>query len=347
VAVLDEAGGERAGWAPLLEPLLTRADKDREETVDLPPALGLSGHRLLVQDISGRGRSHGVLAVAVPHASSERSRSLRTTLAVWGRELALRLEVEALEEERAEEARYAVSGELGAALSHEINNFLNALLLQLAVLQQEGPPELRSEFEEIRKQAAGIVTMTRQFRQSRAGRDPGQERVDLNALAADVLRSLDEAQAAPPRAYGIETRLDPATPLPAVLCSATELRHLLRLLLKNAAAVMSPGQGVIRVRTVLSGDHVQLLVEDDGPAVSPELLPKLFEPTVVCREGVNSLELAACRSIARRGKGKIEAENRPGGGVRFVVQLAAAQTLRAPGVSEGSVGGPPPSRSGL
>jgi C4-dicarboxylate-specific signal transduction histidine kinase len=145
-------------------------------------------------------------------------------------------------------------------------------------------------------------------------------------LAADVLRSLNESPAAAPsRAYGIEIRLDLAASLPTVLCSATELRHLLRLLLKNAAAVMTPGQGLIHVRTLRSGENVQLLVEDGGPAVAPERLPKLFEPTLVCREGVNSLELAACRSIVRRCKGKIEAENRPEGGVRIVVKLAAAR----------------------
>jgi signal transduction histidine kinase len=109
------------------------------------------------------------------------------------------------------------------------------------------------------------------------------------------------------------------------LGSVTELRHLVRLLMKNAAAVTTPGQGVIRVRTARSGGNVQLLIEDQGPEVSPELMPKLFEPTVVYREGANSLELAACRSIARRYKGKIDAENRPEGGVVISVEFPAVQ----------------------
>jgi signal transduction histidine kinase len=330
-SVLDHVGSERADWAPHLEAILMRAYEEKATAFDLPAVLGLSGHHLAVRHVVGGNQSHGALAVALPGSPSEKSRSIQAALSVWGRELALRLEVEALRKERAGELRYAESGELGAALSHEINNFLNALLLQLAVLHQEGPKELRGDFEEIRRQAACVVTMTRQFRQSRAGRDPARERVDLNALAADVLRSLDEEQpagaagSALPRAYGVETRLDPAAPLPAVLGSTAELRHLVRLLLKNAAAVMTPDRGPIHVRTLRSGGTVLLQIEDEGPAVSPQLLPKLFEPTVICREGTNSLELAACRSIVRRCKGKIDAENRPNEGVTITVEFAAAK----------------------
>jgi len=113
----------------------------------------------------------------------------------------------------------------------------------------------------------------------------------------------------------------------ALTLKRLSLIYLLRLLLKNAAAVMTPGQGFIRIRTLHTGENVQLLVEDIGPTVPTELLHKLFEPTVICREGTNSLELAACRSIVRRCKGKIEAQNRPEGGLTIVVELAAAKEI--------------------
>ncbi len=332
--VLDKTGNERADWALLLDMLLQPANDQPGRIVDLPPGIALPGQRLAVQEIIWRGPAQGTLAVAIDEAAPEANSSQRAALALWGRELALRLEMEALENQRVEEMRYAECGELGAALAHEINNFLNALLLQLAVLQQEGSKELRGDLDEIRRQAAGVVTMTKQFRQSRSGRDMARDPVDLNQLSLEVLQSLNPLQktgtkepAQPLRAFGIEIQLDFTTPLPFITGSAIELRHLLRLLLKNAAAVMTPGQGFIRIRTLHTGENVQLLVEDIGPTVPTELLHKLFEPTVICREGTNSLELAACRSIVRRCKGKIEAQNRPEGGLTIVVELAAAKEI--------------------
>jgi signal transduction histidine kinase len=62
-------------------------------------------------------------------------------------------------------------------------------------------------------------------------------------------------------------------------------------------------------------------MEDNGPGVAPELLPRLFEPEVVGRPGTQGLELAACKGLVRRLHGKIQADNLPGGGVAIVVEL--------------------------
>jgi signal transduction histidine kinase len=99
---------------------------------------------------------------------------------------------------------------------------------------------------------------------------------------------------------------------------AGDLKRLITFLLAQAAAA---GATAVAVRTGPAGEKVRLRVEDNGPAVAPEELPRLFDPSAVTRPGVGGLGLAACKGIVRRLGGKIQGESRPGGGVAVVVEL--------------------------
>ena len=78
---------------------------------------------------------------------------------------------------------------------------------------------------------------------------------------------------------------------------------------------------LVAVRTEAVGNAVVLRVEDGGPGLPPEKLPRMFEPLGESRAGTNRLELAACRTLVRRFQGKIFAENRATGGLVLVVEL--------------------------
>ena len=76
--------------------------------------------------------------------------------------------------------------------------------------------------------------------------------------------------------------------------------------------------------------RVSIAVEDDGPGLDPDLLPRLFEPFVRGEKSRNratggtGLGLAIARQIAEAHGGTIQAQNRPAGGARFVVTLPLA-----------------------
>jgi signal transduction histidine kinase len=94
-----------------------------------------------------------------------------------------------------------------------------------------------------------------------------------------------------------------------------------RLLLSQALAATPPSAGPVTLRTGRGGEHVRLTVEDGGPSVPPEVLPHLFEPFITPRHGPSNLELAVCKMLVRRLQGRLEAVNRPGGGVAFLADL--------------------------
>jgi two-component system sensor histidine kinase TctE len=86
---------------------------------------------------------------------------------------------------------------------------------------------------------------------------------------------------------------------------------------------------VLRVRP-LEGGGAEVQVEDDGPGVTPEQLPRLFEPfwrgerADLRNDGGTGLGLAIAREIVERLGGRIDVASRPQvAGMRFTIRLAA------------------------
>ena len=105
------------------------------------------------------------------------------------------------------------------------------------------------------------------------------------------------------------------------------LGEVVNNLLDNAQRYGGPNI-VLRVATLPSGG-AEVSVEDDGPGVRPEQLPRLFEPfwrgdrADMRNDGGTGLGLAIAREIVVRLGGSLSAATRPEvNGMRFTVQLA-------------------------
>jgi signal transduction histidine kinase len=75
-----------------------------------------------------------------------------------------------------------------------------------------------------------------------------------------------------------------------------------------------------------------VVVEDDGPGVPPDLVPRVFERFVRGggeRAGSAGLGLAIVQAVAHSHGGSVSLESANGRGARFVVRLPAAPE-RAP-----------------
>lgn len=241
-----------------------------------------------------------------------------------------------LRDESAGQAWLANVGELAGPVAHEFLNFLNALLLHVAVLEQELPEKYRADLDEVRRQGDNATEVVRQFQEYRRGRPPACRPVDLAALVREAAEEL----AREPPAFGtlpidvwtgprlgptddgsVSVLLQPADDLPGVSGSAGDLRRLARFLIANAARAASQNNGQVVVRLERTPDGAALAVEDTGPTPDAEALEWLFETAGAGRPGAHPLELAACQSLVRRLGGSLRAEARPGGGLVVVADL--------------------------
>jgi signal transduction histidine kinase len=233
-------------------------------------------------------------------------------------------------DEQADAEWLADLGEVVGPVTHEFNNFLNSLLLQLAVMESSVPEATKAELQAVKRQAkqvAGVIKLLQQYRRRHASKTLP---VDLNeavhAAAEALARSpaaddgagrIRPAESAGPDDLPLRTQL--ATSLPPVRGLAADLRRLCRFLLNTAASTVGGG-GSLTLSTAPADGGAVLRVEAAG-ATGGSLARLLDGPLAV--DGGQGLELAACQSLVRRLGGQMRAEPTPGGEA-IVVELPTA-----------------------
>jgi two-component system sensor histidine kinase ChvG len=110
-----------------------------------------------------------------------------------------------------------------------------------------------------------------------------------------------------------------------VMGNDERLGQVFRNLIDNAIS-FSPENGVVTITARLQNSVARITVDDHGPGIPPENLESIFERFYTERPaahfGNNSgLGLSIARQITQNAGGRIWAENKEGGGARFVVEL--------------------------
>src|SRR5205085_2511236 len=126
--------------------------------------------------------------------------------------------------EAAVDEELADLGELAGPLAHEFNNLLNNLVLHLAVLESDLPPQAAAELSEIRRQTVRVTRLVQQFQQLRRRRTDGGRPVDLGRLVQSAAAALAREAADPARGgpMGL-VKLDLPAGLPPVWTAAGDL----------------------------------------------------------------------------------------------------------------------------
>jgi C4-dicarboxylate-specific signal transduction histidine kinase len=207
-------------------------------------------------------------------------------------------------------------GEIVGPVTHEFNNLLNTLLLQIAVLEQTAPNGLREEIAGLKQHGRAAAALIRLVQQYRRQASPEAPQGDLNEAAAAAVAAVQSGPLPPE----VKVGFTPAEGLPLARAAVADLKRLLTFLLGNAA--MS-GCSEVAVRTELRDNRVAVVVDVTGCAPDATFLERLTSPTVSARDGAAGLELAAARSLVRRLGGNFSAEANDSG-ARVAVELLRA-----------------------
>jgi signal transduction histidine kinase len=145
--------------------------------------------------------------------------------------------------------------------------------------------------------------------------------VDLGDVASDGASSLSAVAAD----RGVSIAVDPE---PAeVIGDPGRLRQLVVILVDNAIR-HAPANGHVSVEVRAEAGDARLVVDDDGPGIPPEDLPRVFDRFYRSANATGDgagLGLAIAAWIVERHGGRIEASNRAGGGARFVARVPLAR----------------------
>jgi len=236
-----------------------------------------------------------------------------------------------LEQERQAANRRAQVALLGSGLAHEVRNPLNAMNLNLQMLEEELEGVAGLEGSEVRELLASIKSEIRRlerlvenFLLYARPTVPRFEEADLNGLLSELARFFQ----ADFRQSGIRLDLDLEPLLPSVEMDSTQIKQALMNLLVNARQVLKPGgRVVVRSRAGSSGEAV-IEVEDDGPGIPPEVRGKIFDVFYSGRGGGTGLGLAIAQQIVAHHGGTIEVDSEEGRGTTFRIRLPRRQARR-------------------
>ncbi len=241
----------------------------------------------------------------------------------------------ALEQSRQAAERRSYVGLLASGLAHEIRNPLNAMNMNLQMLEEElnGVPgfEDRDYGELLSSTKSEIKRLERLVNNFLAYARPSEPRFeprDLNGVLAEVAKFLqaDFRQSS----VGLVLDLEPL--LPTVEIDVTQFKQALMNLLVNARQVLRTGGTVtLRSRAAASGE-VLVEVEDDGPGIPAGAREKIFEVFYSNRGGGTGLGLPIARQIVERHGGTIEVDSGKEHGTIFRIRLPRRHAAAPAGV---------------
>lgn len=107
--------------------------------------------------------------------------------------------------------------------------------------------------------------------------------------------------------------------------SVTSYYRIVMNLLKNAVEAVPSETGEITVSTMKMGDHLAVVIEDNGPGIEPKLFDKIFDFEFTTKPSRGTgLGLGIVSKICKEFRATLLVENNPAGGSRFTVLFYAA-----------------------
>jgi signal transduction histidine kinase len=200
-----------------------------------------------------------------------------------------------------------------ASISHEVRQPLTSIVANSNTarrfLARQNPDlnEVRSALDRIESNSHRASQIFDSFRALFGRTGHGQETIDVNEMALEVLQILRGEL----KDNEIATRIELMPELPLIPGHKGQLQEVLINLIHNAMEAMSTvndGGRTLRVRTERhGGDAILLAVEDSGPGIDPRKADSIFDAFVSMKPQGMGLGLAICRMIVERHDGEISA----------------------------------------
>lgn len=237
--------------------------------------------------------------------------------------------VQERERELVRSERLAAIGKMAAMITHEVRNPLSSIGLNTELLEEElgalsGPAgdEARALCRAITTEVDRLTDITEEYLSFARLPQPKLARERING----VVENLAEFEREPLAMRRVELTVELDPEVPVVRIDEGQLRQALLNLVRNAAdAVAEIGGGRVTLATRRrAAGGVAIVVEDDGPGMTPDVIGKIFDPFFSTKEGGTGLGLALTHEIIREHGGSIEVDSEPGRGARFTVELPGA-----------------------
>jgi PAS domain S-box-containing protein len=233
------------------------------------------------------------------------------------------LRFQKLQNELFHAARLTAAGQMAAALAHELNQPLTAVVNSVnaakRLLSREGrvdlliAQEITGEAAEQALRASEIVRSLRQF----LVRDEKERQMELIPAMIEEAGALALRSIAP---LTVRLTFEFDGRARGVSVNRVQIQQVIVNLIRNAVEAMADQESrdvTLTTRTLGDGGTIEVAVADIGSGISGDIAGRLFEPFVSTKPDGMGLGLSISRSIIEAHGGQLTAAPNPGGGTVF------------------------------
>ncbi len=212
---------------------------------------------------------------------------------------------------------------IAAGIAHEVRNPLNALQINLSILEQElseiVPDRSSHVFEvigKITKELRSLDNFVTEFLRYAGAPPLKPDTLAVRGLLEDLATFI-----APECARkGVSLSLSAAAGPQQIVADGLQLKHALLNLVLNAVQATPPG-GSIAIETGGDARALEISVTDGGEGMAPDVVPRVFEAFFTTREGGTGLGLPIARRIVEAHGGTLTIQSREGEGTAACLSL--------------------------
>jgi len=219
--------------------------------------------------------------------------------------------------------KMASLGKMFISMANELNNLLSGIMgyAQLLRDHSECPGVLKHDLETIFQQSQRTNIIIKGLLAFSHLQKIERELLNVHEILEYVIglkkhyMSFDD----------ILLMVDFAPNIPEIMGNADSLQHIFINIMNNAHQALKSHRGTrkVAIRTRFKKDTIQIIFQDTGPGVAPELKERLFEPFFSTWGEKESLGLGLATSygIVLEHGGNMYYDDNPEGGAVFVVEL--------------------------
>lgn len=219
--------------------------------------------------------------------------------------------------------------QMTADVAHELRTPLSLILGHAEAMSEGVLPPTPEALEVIHDEARHLTRLVEDLRTLSLS-ETGELSLMMRPLSPnDLLAEVRDSYASLASRQGLSFEVQAAEDLPELHGDPDRLTQVLHNLLNNALR-FTPTGGRVTLSARRSAGGVELRIQDNGPGISAEDLPNVFErfyrgdKARHRQDGGAGLGLAIAKSLIELHQGKIWVESQPGEGTTFFIWLPAA-----------------------
>jgi two-component system NtrC family sensor kinase len=224
--------------------------------------------------------------------------------------------------------KLAALGKMAAGIAHEINNplavigekagWMEDLLAEEEFVNSHNYKEFAASITKIEEHVDRARKITHSMLGFARRMEPRLDDVEINRVLDQTIDILSNHA----RINDIEIRKHFADRLPVIASDQSQLQQVFMNLINNAVDAIG-SDGTIDITTVLNTDHIEVIVQDDGPGIDPAIQKKIFDPFFTTKhDGKGTgLGLSISYNIIEKMGGRLTVKSSPGSGTEFKVTL--------------------------